>query len=184
MRRGALLPAVVLAALCAAAAVPAAHARPTHDVTVMTRNLFLGVDIRRAAGPRTREELQALAVQLVREVKATDPAGRMNLVAAEIARVKPDLVGLQEVAFWQLGSTHIDYAALLLSSLLRRGLAYRLVGGQTEADVSLPTSAGQGRFRLGDAILVRRGVGATHIRHASFHSQITFPIATGTVPVH
>jgi endonuclease/exonuclease/phosphatase family metal-dependent hydrolase len=184
-RRAATASLVALLALLALA--PAAPAQRDDDdpprATVMSRNLFLGVDIRRAAGPQTQPEFDALVLQLFREVQATDPAGRMALVAEEIEDTDPELVGLQEVTVWQVGSQEIDYLDLLRSQLKRRRLSYRVVGVQPEVDARIQTSQGPGRFYIGNAILVKKGVRTSRVRTGAFNSQISFPTAAGTFPV-
>jgi endonuclease/exonuclease/phosphatase family metal-dependent hydrolase len=151
---------------------------------VETRNLYLGVDIRRAAGPTNRPDFETTARQLFSEVQATDPAGRMQLVAAELAKVKPNLVGLQEVTLWQVGSTKIDYLQLLRKDLAARHLSYRVVGTASEADIRFTFSNGDpGRFRIGNAILVKAGVKTSHVHTGVYKSQITFPTAIGNFPV-
>lgn len=174
-------------ALFAALTPPAQAATKNDDgqaVTVMSRNLFLGVDIRRAAGPKTPEELGDLSVQLYNEVQATDPQSRMKLAADEIAKVKPDLVGLQEVTLWQAGPRTIDYLALIQAELKAKKADYRVVKQESEADVKVATPEGQGRFMLGNAVLARKGVKTSGVRSKVFKEQISLPTAIGVQPVH
>ena len=82
---------------------------------------------------------------------------RARLLAREISRAKPDLVGLQEVAKWRSGpvqflppevgvpnATHVDadYLAILLRALKRVGSPYRAVAVQKESDVEVPSFLG------------------------------------------
>src|SRR3954469_5178474 len=89
----------VLALPAAAGAGPKRHA----DVTVMTRNLFLGANLIPLAVSRPGAEFEQAAGDVLRRVTAIDPNERMTLIAREIARAKPALVGLQEVTLWRTG---------------------------------------------------------------------------------
>ena len=93
---------------------PAATA-PGKPITVMTRNLYLGGDINRpiqaallaqAQGGTPQQVLGALAngSAVTRAiVDETDFTVRARLLADEIRRTSPDVVGLQEVALWRSG---------------------------------------------------------------------------------
>ena len=125
------------------------HDKRGEPVTVMTRNLYLGADINRpvnaalaaqAAGGSPQDVLVALAnaTHQTREiVDRTNFPVRAGLIAQEIARTRPDLVGLQEVALWRSGPLDLtqvgvpnattvdyDYLQLLLDALAARGQHY------------------------------------------------------------
>jgi endonuclease/exonuclease/phosphatase family metal-dependent hydrolase len=144
-----------------------ASARPGKPVTVMTRNLYLGADINRpvnaaltaqAEGKTAQEILVALAnaTHATRAiVDQTDFPVRAGLLAGEIARTQPDLIGLQEVALWRSGplqldrvgvpnATTVDYDFLqiLLDELAARGEEYVAVSVGNRADVEAPSFTG------------------------------------------
>ncbi len=182
MLRKSLAVAVTLTAAFAVA--PAAEAK---NVTVMTRNLFLGADlIPLATAPA--DQFQQKASQVFDSVAATDPNGRMKLVAGEIAKAKPDLVGLQEVSLWRTGAapaSHVvyDYSTTIMKELARRHAHYRLVTMKRGFNVEGPTDRGTDiRLTLGDAILARKGVKVSHVRSAVFKKQLTIP-TNGVGPV-
>ena len=177
-----------------AGTVPA-QARPDDaaaTTTVMTRNIYLGVDIQRpivaTAGKTGLDALVALGnsnVQTRSIVDQTNFPRRSELLAAEIAEAKPDLVGLQEVALWRsgplelpppFGSTTLgtpnaqqvdyDYLQLLLQDLRQEGTPYKAVVVQNEMDLESPSFLGnpalgtvsQGRdirLTMRDVILLR-----------------------------
>jgi hypothetical protein len=120
-----------VALLATPLAMTSAEAEPPgKPVTVMSRNIYLGADINRpvvaattaeAEGKSAQEIVFALAraTHVTREiVDDTNFPVRAELLADEIARTKPDLVGLQEVALWrsgplQLGAVGVPNAVLL-----------------------------------------------------------------------
>jgi endonuclease/exonuclease/phosphatase family metal-dependent hydrolase len=175
-----------LIVLIAAALLPAALAPPAHaaNVTVMTRNLYLGADlIPLATAPA--DQFQHAAGGVFDSVVATDPNARMKLVAAEIAKAKPDLVGLQEVSLWRTGpnpagTVRYDYTGALMKAL---GHRYRVVAFQRRFNVEAPTDRGfDVRLTLGDTTLARRGVKVSHARAGVFRNQLTIP-TNGVGPV-
>ncbi|MCB0906864.1 MAG: hypothetical protein KDB63_07080 [Nocardioidaceae bacterium] len=145
------------------------HPRPDRGtpVTVMTRNLYLGADINRpveaaaaaqAAGGTPQDVVVALAnathdTRAI--VDATNFPVRARLLAREIDRTNPDLIGLQEVALWRSGPLELtavgvpnaetvdyDFLALLLDALKKRGERYRAVAVGDRADVEAPSFTG------------------------------------------
>jgi hypothetical protein len=102
-RRITLLAAPVLAGAALLLSAPGALAAETTDVTVMTRNLFLGADLIPLATAQSGASFEQAAGGVLAEVRRGDPAARMRLVAREIAKARPDLVGLQEVSIWRTG---------------------------------------------------------------------------------
>jgi endonuclease/exonuclease/phosphatase family metal-dependent hydrolase len=178
-------PLVLIAALVATAAV--ASPAQARDVTVMTRNLYLGADlIPLATSPA--DQFGHAAAGVFDSVTATDPNGRMRLVAREIARARPDLVGLQEVSLWRTGSAPastvaFDYSGAIVKELGRLHARYRLVALKRGFNVEAPTDRGfDVRLTLGDAILARRGVKVSHVRSHVFEHQLTIP-TQGAGPV-
>jgi endonuclease/exonuclease/phosphatase family metal-dependent hydrolase len=199
------LVALALAALMVMAAAPSqaappggqggrspAASAPGKPITVMTRNLYLGADINRpiaaaltaqALGGGTPEILVALAngTEVTRAiVDDTDFHVRARLLADEISRTSPDLIGLQEVALWRSGplqldqvgianATEVDYDFLeiLLDELRAQGVQYTAAVVGDRADVESPSFTGSPfngtmggsmqdvRLTMRDVILVR-----------------------------
>lgn len=185
---------------------PAAQARPvpgertgspaSRPVTVMTRNLYLGADIERpinaalaaqAGGGTPQDVLVALAnaTHVTRAVvDQTDFHVRARLLAAEIKRTAPDLVGMQEVAKWRHGPLELDNAGvpnakrvdhdflrILLRKLAARHAHYVPVAIGRRADVEAPSFTGSPfagtmaghprdiRLTMRDVVLKRVGSG-------------------------
>jgi endonuclease/exonuclease/phosphatase family metal-dependent hydrolase len=186
-------------------AVPAAEARPAKKhkkqapaVTVMTRNIYLGGNIFHPIGAQTLPEFERLAGELWTEVQHTDFVGtRAKLIAAEIKRTKPDLVGLQEVAVWRRGpdgvqdgattpSTQVvyDFLAALRTELRKAGLKYSVAGNQQEADIEAPIDAGYDiRLTMHDVVLVKksRDLKVTKTTTKNYKTTIGVPTPAGTL---
>jgi endonuclease/exonuclease/phosphatase family metal-dependent hydrolase len=153
-------------------------------VTVMTRNIYIGADLTPLTQARDEAELESAAADLLEEVVRTDFASRAVLLADEIARAKPDLVGLQEAVHYRFdrqdpdGSGPFDGPARetfqdFLSILKRElnagaGPRYRVASEQREADVEVPIEDRRPgaedpdfdvRATVRDVILARRGAG-------------------------
>src|SRR4051812_16788977 len=95
----ALLATCAVLPLAVPATSPAASS--SRDVKVMTRNLYLGADLIPLATQPSREAFEQAAAQRFQTVLNNDFATRAKALAAEIARHKPDLIGLQEAAVWR-----------------------------------------------------------------------------------
>jgi endonuclease/exonuclease/phosphatase family metal-dependent hydrolase len=182
-------PLVAAVAAAAALAIPAVAdaKKPAPEITVMTRNVFLGADLAPAINAPTITQAIDGAGQIWNEMQRTGFADRARPLAREIKRSKADLVGLQEVALWRtqtpsdLGGPPInpnaksaaqveqDFLAILRSALKRVGAKYRVVVVQQEFDAELPVDADgsdatgplgadfDARLTMRDVILVRRG---------------------------
>lgn len=178
----ALLVPVAGGVLGSAAAAPAA-APKTVDVSVMTRNLFLGADLIPLATAGQGDPFKQAATGLLNEIRASDPNGRMKLVAGEIAKAKPDVVGLQEVSLWRTGppgaaptTVVADYLKTITTELARRHVPYRVATKRLGLSLRAPTSSGVDvSVAIGDAVLVRQGVATSGARSGLFRQQLTVP---------
>ena len=198
VRRRVLAAGAALGVTVGLLAMPlAADAKPKTDppgkrpVTVMTRNLYLGADIQRpvraavaaqaAPGSTTQSVVVALAnaTHLTRAiVDQTDFPLRAGLLADEIVANEPDLIGLQEVAWWRHGpiqltpdllgvpnaeTTDYDFLEILLDALADRGAAYLPVSVAPRADVEAPSFTGFGSIDARDVRLTMRDVVLMHV---------------------
>lgn len=189
--------ALALAALAALAVlarpVPAEAENP-REVTVMSRNLYLGANLDPAIGARTVDELLAATAHIFSVAQRTNFPERAKALAAEIADTDPTLVGLQEAAVWYTGpfghpapatTVEYDFVATLVQELAAIGARYEVVRVQPEADIEAP--AGGPYFRdvrllQQDAVLVRTGRGhKVELGQArSDHFDAELSITTGT----
>ena len=118
------------------------------QITVMTRNLYLGSGLANLAGITGPAELTTAVGADWADVLATDFRTRAAALAEEVARARPDVVGLQEVTLWRdspfsdirehpgPNATHVvlDHLALLTAALTARGTPYTPVATSVTDD--------------------------------------------------
>ena len=178
-RIGLAMVAGLVAALCLALVPGVADAKGKkkgHPLTVMTRNLYLGADLTPALTAPTLGAAINAGGQIVNQVHATKfPSVRAAEIAREIKKKKPDVVGLQEAAWWRMGP--LDPSAIsspkatttdplggdFLTDLLgqlntkpkgkkaSKGFApYRIASVKNEFDFELPVNNGSGGLATAD----------------------------------
>ena len=168
----------------------------TADVRVMSQNLYLGADLFLVANEPNPQLVPVRVAELYGSVQASDPAARMAAVAAEIARVDPALVGLQEVSTYAVQmpgdnlpggagtpATQVtfDFLELLLDALADQGADYRVVSRSDNSDVELPattdgTTFFDVRYQDADVILARCDVEVSNAQEQSFRTLLTIPV--------
>jgi len=166
---------VALLSSCTAAAVQEERdEREDTRITVMTQNLYVGTPVGDVFGATTWPELAAAGSQAWATLLASDFPARAGALADQIARARPDVVGLQEVTLWReqtpgdvmtqrtpdATDVAFDFLAILLGELGARGVPYTAVATATNADVEFPRldpGAGPVDLRLTDrdVIIVR-----------------------------
>ncbi|HZP29788.1 MAG TPA: endonuclease/exonuclease/phosphatase family protein [Acidimicrobiia bacterium] len=173
-----------------AVAPSSAYAAKAPTITVMTRNVYYGADLRPLAVTAPGAPFWQLATKMFNTMRSEDPAGRMKLVAGEIAKAKPDVVGLQEVATWRTGpqpasKVEYDFLKLITRELKRLHQSYKAVAVEQGLDIEGPMAEGNDvRLTMGDVVLVRNGVKVSHVRSGLFKNQLVIPTqAIGTVNV-
>ena len=147
------------------AAPVSAMAAPSKPAKVMSRNLYLGADLTPAIQATSLPAFLGATSTIWGQVQATDFDARAKVLAAEIAKEEPHLIGLQEAAIWRTGpafnpapatDVEYDYIDTLLAELAARGKPYEVVVEQNEADLEAPTALGIDiRLTQRDAILKR-----------------------------
>jgi endonuclease/exonuclease/phosphatase family metal-dependent hydrolase len=169
-------------------------------LTVMTRNLFLGADLRPVyaalAEPERLAGVPAAVAAIFNPdrppglVQRTDFAARAIAIAREIEATGPDVIGLQEAAVWRIRKPGAaapivvaDHLEILEHEIARRGLAYRRVAMVMNGDVELPSAAGIG-VGLTDrgAILARSELALSDARTGNFINAVEVRTAHGAFP--
>ena len=194
-----LLAALALLALALPSVADAAKRKKPVKLSVMTRNVYLGGDIGRPLAAQNIDEFRRINGELWTTVQKTNFPARAKLLAREIRRTRPDLIGLQEVALWrkspdgqsdgsQTPATIVvyDFLKSLRREIRRRGLKYRVGSVQREADVEGPTDKGYDvRLTVRDVILVKRKKGLKIGRKggANFDTAISLNTVAGPVTV-
>ena len=178
----------------------ASDCRDERDRTpeVMTRNLYLGADLGPALQATSGLEFALAVTSIWGKVVANDFHARAELVAAEIARSRPELIGLQEAYLWRTqepgdaiagGTTPAttvayDYVADLLAALEARGQEYRVVEEIELFDFEAPTVLGLDvRMTDRQVILAREGVDVANPRGAPFSTLLPVSVLGNTVLV-
>src|SRR4051794_21400025 len=171
------------------------------QITVMTQNMYVGTGLTDTFEVSSWSGLVAAVSQDWANLLANDIPTRAGALADEIARVRPEVVGLQEVSLWRdqtpsdvrthstPNATHVafDFLAILLSELRARGLPYTSVATSMNADVEAPRLGPGGLVDLRvtdrDALLVRADVAtrAGNPVHGHYTAQRSLPFLTGPV---
>jgi endonuclease/exonuclease/phosphatase family metal-dependent hydrolase len=167
-------------------------------VRVMTQNMYVGNDVAPIiAAPL--EEIPFVVAEGFADFVANRPEDRIAAMANEIALVQPHLIGLQEVtrlltqfpADTVLGNFEpnatdelIDFLAVLLDELDRRGLDYRVAAARLGSDIEVPRFDGvvdgapvftDVRVQFSDVILRRAGVHTTPLFAINYAAALPIP---------
>ncbi len=173
------------------------------ELSLMTRNMYLGTDFGEIFAAQTPEELVAEVAEAYTEVGASLPAERIAGIADEIEAGSPFLVGLQEVALWRVGAPFdpspsetvtYDFLHLLLDELNSRGLHYAPISVQTNFDAEVPavfgpTAALDVRFTDRLVVLARTDLQTSqlkigNVQARAFTTNLTFSSPTlGTITI-
>ena len=175
-------------------ATPVAAEANADDMTVMSRNIYLGADLIPLAvygdDATKMDAFKHAASGVWNNVKATNFPLRAKALAKELNKTKPDILGLQEAAIWRKSSSGngpanqvvYDYMKLLLAATKKAGTPYRLLIAQDEFDFTAPTDSGYKiRFTQRDAILVRTSskLKFSNLSHGRFNNIFQAPTPAG-----
>ena len=167
-----------------------------HGLRVMNYNVYLGTDLGPLLGATGEAEFLTAAARAWAELEQTDFPSRAGRIADQIAKVRPDVVGLEEVALWSVSAPYdptqppsapfvvqYDFLQSILRALRARGLEYVAAAADTTSDVAAPvptafdaagdpTAFALVRFQDRDAVLVRRGVRFADARHGVYQTYL------------
>ena len=136
-------------------------------VNVMTRNIYVGTDVDTVLAANDPNQIPGLVAYAFQMLLSTDFPERAKVLAKEIKRNKPDLIGLQEVSIIRTQSpgdaviggtvaaedTLFNYLEILLAELQRQGMDYYVAGIIQNSDVELPMLTGVNPFTFDDVNL-------------------------------
>ena len=166
--------------------------RDDHDraVRIMTWNVDEGTDFQELIGARSPAEFVAAVTTIYQNILATKPAERAAAMAREIARRRPDVVGLQEASILRTGTpataVQADLLQLLLNELAKLGQRYAVVAIVPGLDATAPSTLGFNvRLTTQDAIIARTDSGllTIHVQVHQFATLLTVPTAIGPITI-
>ena len=180
-----------------------AHERDNRDsggpIKVMTQNLYIGADLLRVVNVGDPAEIPIAVAETLQVIQQTNFPERAKAIAEEIKRVKPDVIGLQEVTLLRtqfpgdffLGNpiaaedVLYDYLNILLAALRKQGMHYEVAAIVQNADVEVPAFAGVGdsgplfmdvRLTDHDVILARKSIKTKNPLAQNFQINLQIPI--------
>jgi Endonuclease/Exonuclease/phosphatase family len=141
---------------------------PTTSLRVATWNLYLGADLALLFDAHDLDELAARVRVVRRQLEATRFDERARAAAAVLARERPHLVGLQEVARWtssplapdgSLGDERVlvDFLPTLLAALDEAGCRYAAHAVNQNFSGAMPVSVSEWMGVTGANVTLVRG---------------------------
>ncbi len=171
-----------------------ARAAATQDITVMTRNLYLGAELAPVLAAQTPEEFLAAAQAALAQVAANNFPERAQALAAEIVAKNPQLVSLQEAYNFTVNGQNgpppfRDYLADLLAALAEQGANYKVAAVVKNADIQVPLGGNVVGVTDRDVILARGDISTSVVPFATVCAKPSIDgcnyqvVATATTPV-
>ncbi len=175
---------------------PGLPAPDANGLRVMAYNVYLGTDLAPLLSATTEEEFLVAASRAYAELQQTDFPARAGKIADQIAQVRPDVLGLEEVALWSVSEPYdptqpplvpfavkYDFLQIVIDALRARGLHYVAASADTTTDVAAPTATAFDangnptafalvRFQDREAVLVRAGVKFSDPRHGVYQTYL------------
>jgi endonuclease/exonuclease/phosphatase family metal-dependent hydrolase len=167
--------ALIIAAMLALGPA-AAQAENKRNVSVLTRNLYLGTDLNPVLQAQTFPAFLAAVSSRYAMVQATDFPERAEALADEVADKNPDLIGLQEATLWRTDTPSdgpatpaenvtFDFLDILRGELAERGLDYDVKATSVNADIEAPSASGfDVRLTDRDVILARGDLPSSRLK--------------------
>ena len=161
-------------------------------IRLVTQNMDQGTTLSEVAAARTFAEFVAAVTTIYNNILATKPAERAAAMAREIAKLRPDLVALQEASVLRTGSggpattVQADLLQLLLDELAGLGHHYNAVAIVPGLDAQAPSTLGfDVRITAQDAILVRadksNDLKVSNLQIEQFGVKLAVPSIVGTI---
>jgi endonuclease/exonuclease/phosphatase family metal-dependent hydrolase len=160
-------------------------------VKIMTQNMDEGTDYQALLTAQTPAAFVAAVTTTYQNILATKPAERAAAIAHEIARERPDIIGLQEASIVRTGTNApattvaSDLLQSLLDNLAKLHQHYTVVAIIPGLDAEAPSTLGfDVRLTTQDAILVRDEVSVAnnHVQHYLTNLVVPTPVGSITLP--
>ncbi len=184
-------------------ALPSSAFAGKPKIKTMTRNLYLGADIFKVvdAAQTDPDSIPYAVAEVYQTMLDTNFWERAEALADEIARFKPDVIGLQEVSTYyiqtpgdflignpdQANTVVIDFYSILNAALQARGMDYTAFT-VTNADIEMPmidyfspTYLSDVRLVDHDVILVREDHDATNMMSGNYQWQLELDLGGTSV---
>lgn len=163
------------------------------QLTVMTRNIYVGTNLDIILAAQDPNDIPILAAEAFQTLLATNFYERADALADEIQARKPHLIGLQEVTTIRiqspgdmvLGGTApattvvFDYLEILQDALSRQGLHYDVIATVQNFDVEVPMIVSVDPLAFDDVratdfnvILARHDVRTSNVVSAKFQAEL------------
>ncbi|MCB0751065.1 MAG: endonuclease/exonuclease/phosphatase family protein, partial [Ignavibacteriae bacterium] len=176
-------------------AVPEKQNSSPKNITVMTRNIYVGTDVDRLLMAEDPEQIPLIVTELMQMLEATNFPDRAVSLAQEIAATQPHLIGLQEVSLFRIQSPGdfvlggkspakdvlIDYLDVLLQTMASMDLHYEVAAKVENFDIELPMVTSQDptfddiRLTDYDVILVKKGIKISNVEERNYRVKLTIP---------
>ena len=156
------------------------------ELTVMTQNLFIGVDVATVLSVDDPDEVADVIDGLFAEALASDFPTRAEAIARTIAQYAPDVIGLQEAALWRVQSPPdstttpaetiaIDFLEILLDALRAQGLSYEAASIRDGVDLEVSGNTQDVRLTDRDVLLVREGTQVEAATAGDYETNVVVP---------
>ena len=167
-------------------ASPGRPSASSPDLSVLTWNFYLGVNLFRLQRATTPNEVRRVAGQLLASATRHPYTNRAGAIADEVAASRPSIVAVQEVVLLRTresgaedpdsnpspAATIVDALELLETALDERGVPYEVAAVTPTNEVEVPADTEEGTFDLlltdRDVVLVREDVDIERVRSGMF----------------
>ncbi|WP_435064201.1 endonuclease/exonuclease/phosphatase family protein [Halobaculum sp. EA56] len=194
LRRLAATSGIAGVAAGAGGTVGTAATRSEVGPTVLTQNVYLGVDVSRLLRANSIREFRRIVGRFLEGIDPAVYRARADAVAAEVAAADPDVIALQEAALFRkqepgdyttdgaesAETEVVDLLAEVEAALDARGLDYGRAAATTASDAELPGRTDDGPVDLRvtdrDALLVRADRRFDGVVTDTFDTDIAFAV--------
>jgi endonuclease/exonuclease/phosphatase family metal-dependent hydrolase len=162
--------------------------RDDHAVHIMTQNMDQGSTLAAIVTAPPQDFLAAVQTT-IQNILASKPAERAAAMAREIAKERPDIVGLQEAAILRTGSSpstsvvRMDLLQSLLDELEKLGEHYFVVALVPGLDAEASIPGFDAHLTIRDAVIARRraGILLIQVQVENFQTNLTFSTPIGPI---